>query len=159
MSVSIKPGATQFTVIFLLAQRWMISGLAAGSRVVLLGQQPEIVGDRDHAGEQLLRLVTFARQHIGVRQPERAGEERAFAGRQAVVGLVGAVAQDEAVLGQLVRDRQDGGAQPLVVRQILERGEKFLLLLHLRLRPRLLVRGELRDLRELPAAASGRANA
>ena len=38
-------------------------------RIVLLGQQAEIVGDRDHAGKQLLRLVDLARQHIGVRQP------------------------------------------------------------------------------------------
>ena len=55
-----------------------IAGLAAGTGIVLFGQQAEIVGDRDHAVEQRLRLVDLARQHIGVRQPKRAGEERAF---------------------------------------------------------------------------------
>ena len=39
-------------------------------------------------------------------EPERADEERALLAGQAVVGLVGAVAQHEAVLGQLVGDRQ-----------------------------------------------------
>ena len=39
-------------------------------RIVLLGQQAEIVGDRDHAGQTApARLSELARQHIGVRQP------------------------------------------------------------------------------------------
>ena len=48
-------------------------------------------------------------------EPERADQERALLARQAVVGLLGAVAQHEAVLGQLVGDRQHGRAQALVV--------------------------------------------
>ena len=47
-------------------------------------------------------------------QPERADEERPLLAREAVVGLVGAVAQDEAVLGELVGDGVDGRAQALV---------------------------------------------
>ena len=48
-------------------------------------------------------------------EPERADQERALLARQAVVGLVGAVAQHEAVLGQVVGDREHGGVQALVV--------------------------------------------
>src|SRR6185312_10679692 len=53
-----------------------IAGLALGRHIVLLGQQAEIVGDRDHAGKQLLRVSELARQHVGIGEPERAGEER-----------------------------------------------------------------------------------
>src|SRR5947208_5301160 len=55
-----------------------IAGLATGGRIVLLGQEARIVGDRDHAVKQLLRASEVARQHIGIRQPQRAGEKRAF---------------------------------------------------------------------------------
>ena len=48
-------------------------------------------------------------------EPERADQEAALLARQAVVGLVGAVAQHEAVLGQVVGDRLDALAQALVV--------------------------------------------
>ena len=46
-----------------------ISGLAAGAAVVLLGEQAEIVGNRDHVVKQFLRAGEFARQHIGVGEP------------------------------------------------------------------------------------------
>ena len=59
-------------------------------------------------------------------EPERADEERALLARQAVVGLARAVAQDEAVLGELVGYGQDARAQPLVVggQEAEERGEQ-----------------------------------
>ena len=47
-----------------------IAGLAAGTEIELFGQQSEIVGDRDHAIEQRLRLCDLARQHIGVGEPQ-----------------------------------------------------------------------------------------
>ena len=48
-------------------------------------------------------------------QPEGADQEAALLAGQAVVGLAGAVAQDEAVLGQVVGDRQHARAHALVV--------------------------------------------
>jgi hypothetical protein len=59
------------------------------------------------------RWISPIRQ--GGHEPERADEERALLAGEPVVGLVGAVAQDEAVLGQLVGDREHAGAEPLVV--------------------------------------------
>ena len=50
----------------------------------------------------------------GRHQPERADQEGALLARQSVVGLVGAVAHHEPVLGQLLGDRGDRVAHPLV---------------------------------------------
>ena len=52
-----------------------------------------------------------------VGQPERAGEERAFGAAQTVAGRRGVVAQDEAVVGEVARDRLDGADHPRVVRR------------------------------------------
>ena len=64
----------------------------------------------DTYGRQLLehrrRALPLADAHQRLHQPEGADHEAALLARQAVVGGVGAVAQDQAVLGQLVRDRQ-----------------------------------------------------
>ena len=67
-------------------------------------------------------IRSWARWHLADdrqrrHQPERADQERALLARQAVVGLVGAVAQHEPVLGQLVGDRQHACVQPLVARR------------------------------------------
>ena len=50
-----------------------------GGRVVFLGQQPDIVAQRQQALEQRARLVVPAEQKV-VGEPEAAGEEGAFAG-------------------------------------------------------------------------------
>ena len=60
--------------------------------------------------EQPLGVVAAAEQHVGVGQPEAAGEERALARRQAVAARSGVVAQHEAVDDQLALDRRDGAA-------------------------------------------------
>ncbi len=64
---------------------------------------------------QVARLLQLAHDRQRRDEPERADEEGALLAREAVVGLVGAVAEHEAVLGQLLGDRRDGRAQPLVV--------------------------------------------
>jgi hypothetical protein len=48
-------------------------------------------------------------------EPERAAQERALFPGEPVVGLIGAVAEHEAVLGQLFRDRLHRGTHALVV--------------------------------------------
>ena len=63
---------------------------------------------------QVERPLLLADDHERRDQPERADEERALLAGHPVVGLVGPVAQHEAVLGELVGDRQDAGVQPLV---------------------------------------------
>jgi hypothetical protein len=49
-------------------------------------------------------------------EPERADQERPLFPGEPVVGLVGAVAENEPVLGEIGGDRVDGRAQALVVR-------------------------------------------
>ena len=55
-----------------------VTGLASGAGVEFLGQQAQIVGDRDHTVEQCLGLRGLACQHIGVGKPEAASQKRAF---------------------------------------------------------------------------------
>ncbi len=77
--------------------------------------RPERGGDPQEALHQVAGPLHLAHQGQGRDEPEGADEERALLARQAVVGLLGAVAQHEAVVRQLVGDRQDGVAQALVV--------------------------------------------
>ena len=92
-----------------------VAQVAAGVGVELLGVQPERRGDAQQALHQVARALLLADDRQRRHEPERADEERALLARQAVVGLAGAVAQHEAVLGQLVGDGQHARAQPLVV--------------------------------------------
>jgi len=61
-------------------------------------------------------VVVATEQEEAVGQPERTGEKRTLVALQAVdgVGVGGAVAQDEAVLGQVALDRLDGGTDTVV---------------------------------------------
>ena len=87
----------------------------AGVGVELLGVEPERRRDPEQPLHQVAGALLLADDRERGHEPERADEERPLLAGQAVVGLVGAVAQDEPVLGQLVVDRQDARAQPLVV--------------------------------------------
>jgi hypothetical protein len=75
-----------------------------GLRVVLLRQQPDVVREGDQPVVQGPRLVAAAGQRERIREPEAARQERALAGRQPVVGLVGRVAQQEPVVAELALD-------------------------------------------------------
>ena len=93
---------------------------AAALGVVLLGDQAEVVPQREQPLEERDRLVLPAllSEHCG--EPERAGEEHALAGREAVdvgVLLVGAVALDEAAAHELLLDRAYGADDALVLRR------------------------------------------
>ena len=56
-----------------------IADLALAARVVFLGEQPDIVGEREQPLEQALRIGVAAEHDVVVDQPEAAGKERAFA--------------------------------------------------------------------------------
>ncbi len=83
--------------------------------VELLGVQPERRRDPDEPLHQVPGALHLADDGQRRDQPERADHERALLAGQPVVGLVGPVAQHEAVLGQLVGDREHARAQPFVV--------------------------------------------
>ena len=89
--------------------------VAAGVGVELLGVEAERRRDAQQALHQVARALELADDRQRGDEPERADQERALLARQAVVGLARAVAQDEAVLGQLVGDREHAGPQALVV--------------------------------------------
>ena len=91
--------------------------LAADARVVLLGQQTDVVGE---AGEPVgtapaPRRAADQRQAVG--EPERARQERALTGRQAVVGVARVVAEQEPVDAELALHRLHGPDHARVVRR------------------------------------------
>ena len=92
--------------------------------VDLLGQQAEVVRVAGELVEQRLGALELARLRQARDEPERADHERALLAGQpvGVEPLVVAVAEHEAVLGQLRRDRLDRRAHALVGRRAGSRG-------------------------------------
>ena len=90
---------------------------ASGHRVVLLGQETEVVAQSQQPVEELAGVVVAAQQREAVGQPERAGQKGPLPAGQPVdvAGVDGAVAQHESPLDQLALDRLDGAAYPRVV--------------------------------------------
>ena len=78
-----------------------IAQLAAGARVVLLGQQAEVVAHRQEALEQRRRVVGPVELDVGIGQPEATGQESGLRAGQAVarfvVGLAAERIADEAI--------------------------------------------------------------
>ncbi len=93
-----------------------VADLPAAGDVVLLGVQAEVIAQSEQPLEQLPRLGLAAVERERLDQPERAGQELALAAGQAVVGDVGGVARDEAVVAELTADRVDGRREPVVGR-------------------------------------------
>src|SRR5437868_2214304 len=77
-----------------------IAHLPAGSRIVFLRQQSEIVAQIEEPLEQRPRVHIAALQDIIVGEPEAASKERSYIPRQAVNSALGVVARDKAVSQQ-----------------------------------------------------------
>ena len=92
-----------------------VAEVTPGVRVELLREQAQRRRDPQQPLHQVARALELADDRERRDEPERADQERALLARQAVVGLLGPVAEDEAVLGQVVGDRVHAGLQPLVV--------------------------------------------
>ena len=88
----------------------------AGHRVVLLGQQPEIVAQPEEPVEELAGVVVAPEHREAVGQPERTGQKGTFAAGQPVdvAGVDRAVAQHESAIDQLALDGLDGAPDPRV---------------------------------------------
>ena len=69
----------------------------------LLREEADVVRAAEELLEELRRLVAALRDRERLDEPEAAGKERAFAGREAVVGRLGAIAVDQIVVAELPR--------------------------------------------------------
>ena len=91
--------------------------MAPGLGVDLL----RVEAQRARRGEEPFAEATSPRQLADLDQrrdePERADRERALLAAQPVIGLVGAVAQDEPMVGKLVGDGQHRSLHALVARR------------------------------------------
>ena len=74
-----------------------VAELAAAAGIVLLGEQPHVVAQREQPVVEPARLVAPPEQDQVVHQPERAGEEESFARREAIHAGLGGIALDESV--------------------------------------------------------------
>ena len=90
--------------------------MASGLRVDLLGIEAQRAGGRQEALAEASSASQLTDLDQGRHQPERADGERTLFAVQAVIGLVGAVAEDQSVLGQLVRNRHHRSPHTLVAR-------------------------------------------
>src|SRR6478752_1123123 len=94
----------------------VVAELAPGRRVVLLGEQSHVVAQVQQPVEERFGLVPAARPQQGVHEPERAREERPLvAGKAVHRAVLGAVAADQAVVGQPLAHRVDRADHPGVV--------------------------------------------
>jgi len=75
-----------------------VTDLPAAGDVVLLGVQAEVIAQGEQPLKQLPRLGVAAVDRERLDQPERAGQELALAARQAVVGGIGRITGDEAIV-------------------------------------------------------------
>src|SRR3954452_14138098 len=99
---------------------------AAGSGIELLGIETEGGGDAKQPLHQVAGALHLADDRQGGDEPERADQEAALLAGEAIVRLVSPVAQHEAALREVLVDRLDRFAKPLVVsgQEAEERGEE-----------------------------------
>src|SRR6185437_15959314 len=74
------------------------------ARIVFLGQQAEVVPQRQKPFEEPSRRSSTAEQDEIIDEPEAAGEERTLPARQSVLCVSGIIAADETVLGKMALD-------------------------------------------------------
>src|SRR5262249_25347786 len=84
-------------------------------RVVFLGIEAERRGDPQQPFHQVMGSLHLSHNHERRQEPERADHERSLLAGESVVGLVGAVTEDEAVLCQSLGDGKNGVPQALVI--------------------------------------------
>ena len=84
-----------------------VAEVATAVRIDLLRVQPEGAGEREQFLAQLMGSIELADLDQRRHQPERADRECTLLALQAVVGLLGPVAQDQAIDRELVGDRED----------------------------------------------------
>ena len=91
-----------------------VAEVAARGRVELLGVEAERARVLEQPLAELAAAPALADLEQRRDEPERADQEGPLLAGEAVVGLLGAVAEHEAVLGQLLGDRQHRRAAALV---------------------------------------------
>jgi hypothetical protein len=92
----------------------VVAEVDVGGRVHLFPVEPERVGQGDQLVERFVSFCGSAGHGERLDEPERAGEEGAFAAEHVVLARWVAVEQRPA-RGQLVGDGVDGAADPLGV--------------------------------------------
>ena len=85
-----------------------ISQLPPERRRVFLGQQADIITERQQALEKISRFGDASLQNVVVREPEAAGEECTFARGEPVHAFSGVISHHKPVNEEIFLDRVDG---------------------------------------------------
>src|SRR5271170_4539477 len=85
-----------------------ISELTSKNRIVLLGQQANVIAQPEQTLEEIPRLLMAAGQRIIVREPERTRHERSLTRRQSIDPALSRVSEHQASINQFPLDRTDG---------------------------------------------------
>jgi hypothetical protein len=76
---------------------WKVSKLALDDRIVLFGQQPDIVSETEQTVEQFFRFLEAALEDEVIYKPKAAREKGAFTGWKTINPRLGFVAQNKSV--------------------------------------------------------------
>src|SRR4051812_36853519 len=92
-----------------------IAEQSARARLVLLGEEVEVVAQGDQTLEKRLGFAQATGVNVGIDEPEAAREERTLLAGQAVVGVFRAIAQHEAVAQKVLLYGTNGSLHPRIV--------------------------------------------
>ena len=94
-----------------------ISHQAPGPGVVFLGEQTNVVGQRQYPLEKLFCIGVTPLQLERTHHPETAGEKDSFAGRQAIRHFLRVVPQHQSAGHQVVLNRLERALDPRILRR------------------------------------------
>src|SRR5215470_4230289 len=92
-----------------------IAKLPLRLRIVFLGEQADIVAQREQTLEQGRCFGVAMLQLVIVGQPKTAGQKNTFPGRQTIDVVLGSITQHEAVDHELPLDRRDRATHPWII--------------------------------------------
>src|SRR5437762_10611307 len=94
-----------------------IAHLTLRPRIILLGEEPDVIAEREQPLEESARVLMAPLQHVVVRKPKAASDEGALAAGKPVVGLLTIVAQHESIDDQSLLDLLNSAPHPRIVRR------------------------------------------
>jgi hypothetical protein len=93
---------------------WKVSKLAFVDRIVLFGQQPDIVSETEQTVEQFFRFLEATLEDEVIYKPKAAREKSAFTGWKTINPRVGFVAQNKSIDQKSALNLGDGIANAII---------------------------------------------
>jgi hypothetical protein len=91
-----------------------IADQVSATAIIFLGQQPDVVAQREQSLEQRNRVRLSAGKRKRIGEPKRTRQKGAFLRRQSVDAIRGQITHHESVDEELALDRGDRALNPLI---------------------------------------------